>query len=202
VAATELSAALAAAWRSAYGLELAGAAAGFVYVVLAIRERRACWIAGGVSTALYLAVFVEARLYLQGALQGAYLALSVYGWRAWRSGAAGAAPVVRRASSRLQAALLLAVAAATAMSIPVLEAFTDAASPGLDAATTWGSIAATWLLARKFADNWLWWIVIDLAIAVLAVAESLWLTATLYLAFTGLATLGFLRWRRGAGVPA
>ncbi len=202
MATTEWFAALAAAWRAASGPELAGAAAGFVYVLLAIRGRRSCWIAGGLSTALYLAVFAQARLYLQGALQGGYLVLAVYGWWAWRRDGAGATPVVRRASPRLQAALLVAVAAAAAMTVPALQAFTDAASPGLDAATTWGSIAATWLLARKYADNWLWWIVIDLAIAALAVAERLWLTAILYLAFTGLAALGFLRWRRDAGVPA
>jgi nicotinamide mononucleotide transporter len=201
VAATDLFAALAAAWHAASRLELAGAAAGFVYIVLAIREHRGCWIAGSVSTALYLAVFVDARLYLQGALQGAYLVLAVYGWREWRRDGTGATPLVRRASPRLQAALLLAAAAAAALTVPALRAFTDAASPGLDAATTWASIAATWLLARRYADNWLWWVVIDLAIAVLAVAEALWLTALLYLACTGLAAVGFLRWRRDVAVP-
>lgn len=202
MATTDPFAALDAAWHAASRLELAGAAAGFVYVVLAIRGHRGCWIAGGVSTALYLAVFVDARLYLQGALQGAYLVLAVYGWRAWRRDGAGSAPFVQRASPRLQAVLLLAVAAAAALTVPALRTYTDAASPGLDAATTWASIAATWLLARRYADNWLWWIVIDLAIAALAVVEALWLTALLYVAFTGLAAVGFLRWRRDVAVPA
>jgi nicotinamide mononucleotide transporter len=202
VATTEILTALVAAWRTTSRLEIAGAAAGFVYVTLAIRERRSCWIAGAVSTALYIVVFAQARLYLQGGLQCAYLVLSAYGWWAWRSGASGRSPAVRHASPALQSALLMAVLAATAVTAPMLGAATDAASPWLDAATTWGSIAATWLLARKFVDNWLWWIVIDLGIGALAIAQRLWLTALLYLAFAVLAVAGFARWRRGAGVPA
>jgi nicotinamide mononucleotide transporter len=201
VAATDIPAALGAAWHSASWLEIAGAATGFVYIALAIRERRACWIAGAVSTALYLAVFAGARLYLQGGLQCAYLALSAYGWWAWRRGRHGG-PVVRRASAGLQAQLLLAVLAATVATAPALRSFTDAAAPWLDAATTWASIAATWLLARKYVDNWIWWIVIDLGIGALAISERLWPTALLYFAFTLLAAAGLRRWWRGAAAAA
>lgn len=199
MATTEIVAALAAtSW-----FELAGVAAGFAYIALAIREHRGCWIAGAVSTALYLAVFMRARLYLQGGLQCAYLLLSAYGWWAWRRrAAAGDDPVVRRAPLGLQAKLLLAVGTATVATAPLLRTVTDAASPWLDAATTWGSIAATWLLARKFIDNWSWWIVIDLGIGTLAIAERLWLTAALYLAFAALAVAGLRRWRRTGAAPA
>jgi nicotinamide mononucleotide transporter len=197
VATTELVAALAAtSW-----LEVAGVVTGFAYVALAIREHRACWIAGAVSTALYLVVFMRARLYLQGGLQCAYLLLAAYGWWAWRRrGEADEGPVVRRAPARLQAGLLLAVGAATLVTAPLLRAATDAASPWLDAATTWASIAATGLLARKFVDNWSWWIVIDLAIGALAIAERLWLTGLLYVAFAVLAVVGLRRWSRAAAV--
>lgn len=198
MATTEIIAALGAvSW-----LEIAGVATGFAYIALAIREHRACWIAGAVSTALYLAVFMRARLYLQGGLQCAYLLLSAYGWWAWRRRAADGGAVVRQAPGRLQTGLLLGVGAATLVTAPLLQAATDAASPWLDAATTWASVAATWLLARKFVDNWTWWIVIDLGIGALAITERLWLTALLYTTFAVLAVVGLWRWRRAGGAAA
>jgi len=57
-------------------LEAAAVLLGFVYIVLAIRQRRACWVAGGISTALYVLVFLDARLYLQSALQVVYIAMA------------------------------------------------------------------------------------------------------------------------------
>jgi len=199
VARTEIVAALAAvSW-----LEIAGVATGFVYIALAIRQHRACWIAGAVSTALYLGVFMRAHLYLQGGLQCAYLVLSAYGWWAWRQRTAvGDGAVVRRAPVHLQAKLLLAVGAATVATAPLLQTHTDAASPWLDSATTWASIAATWLLARRFVDNWRWWIVIDLGIGALAIAQRLWLTALLYVALATLAVVGLRRWRRAGAAVA
>ena len=71
-------------------VEAGAALFGIAYVLLAIRQHRACWIAGGASTALYILVFLQAGLPLQAALQIFYVILSVYGWVQWRPG--GAAP--------------------------------------------------------------------------------------------------------------
>ena len=57
-------------------LELAAVLLGFAYIALAIRQRRLCWLAGGLSTALYILVFLDARLYLQSALQVLYVVLA------------------------------------------------------------------------------------------------------------------------------
>jgi nicotinamide mononucleotide transporter len=72
--------------------ELAAVALGVAYIVLAIREQRACWIAGGVGTAIYAAVFVDAGLPMQAVLQVVYVAMSAYGWYAWRRRPADAGP--------------------------------------------------------------------------------------------------------------
>ncbi len=58
-------------------IEYAAVAFGFAYVLLAIRQHRACWIAGGLSTALFIVVFIQAGLPLQAALQVLYVALSI-----------------------------------------------------------------------------------------------------------------------------
>lgn len=184
---------------AASAAELAAVALGFAYVLLAIRQDRRCWIAGGLSTALYVAVFTGARLYLQAALQVLYVLLAVYGWRAWSAPEGGTVPL-RRWTWRRHALAALCVVVATALTGPALAAWSDAAAPWADALGTWASVAATWMLARKVAAAWLWWIVIDLGLAGLFAGQGLAFTALLYLAFAALAAAGWRAWQR-SGTP-
>jgi len=179
-------------------LELAAVLLGFAYIALAIRQRRLCWLAGGLSTALYIVVFLDARLYLQSVLQVLYVVLAAYGWWEWGRGATeGAGIVVRRWGPALHAAVVGLVAVATAITAPMLQAWTDAAAPWADAAGTWASVAATWMMVRKVAANWIWWIVVDAGLAWLYASQGLAFTAILYAAFALLAVAGWWAWRGG-----
>ena len=60
-----------------------------------------------------------------------------------------------------------------------MDRWTDAASPFVDAATTVSALLATWMVARKLLENWLYWIAIDLASIGLYLSRDLSLTATL-----------------------
>jgi nicotinamide mononucleotide transporter len=182
-------------------VEIAAVVLGFAYIVQAIRQRRSCWIAGGLSTALYTLVFLDARLYLQAILQVLYLLLAVHGWREWgRDAIAGTGLLVRNLGYRTHAAVLAATLAMTALTAPALAAFSDAAAPWADSLGTWSSLAATWLMIRKVAANWLWWIVVDAGLAWLFASQGLWFTAALYLAFAALAGAGWIAWRRAPQV--
>ena len=176
------------------GTEIAAVAFGIAYILLAIREHRGCWIAGGISTALYALVFFDAGLPMQSVLQILYVALSVYGWLTWGR-AEGKAP---RSSLPIRAHLLAlaGVALATAASAPLVARYALAASPVADSLGTWASLFATWLLARRYIDNWCWWIAIDSGLAALFASQGLWLTAALYLAYALLAMAGWRTWRR------
>lgn len=181
--------------QTAGAAEIVAVLLGFAYVLLAIRRRRLCWLAGGVSTAIYVVVFAAARLYLQSALQVLYVLLSAYGWWAWSAAGAGAvAP--RRWSVRGHLLAAAAVLGATAVTVPALQAWSDAAAPFGDALGTWASLAATWMLARRVAAAWLWWIVVDVGLAGLFASQGLAFTAVLYLAFAALAVAGWFAWRR------
>ncbi len=182
--------------------ELAAVALGIAYIVLAIRRRRACWIAGRLSTALYAVVFLQAALYLQSALQVAYVALSVYGWRQWSAAAGGDVVEPRRWPARRHAQAAIAVLAATVVAAPLLARFTDAAAPWADALGTFASVAATWMMAQRISEHWLWWIVIDLGLALLFLSQGLVFTAMLYAGFAVMAGAGFVSWRRALLGPA
>ena len=189
-----LAAAIAAAWAGTSTVEALAALFGVVYVVLAIRQQRACWLAALASTVLYLYVFYVARLYMQATLQAYYVAVALYGWRAWRAGADGAALAVGRASWGVQGLGLAGVAAATLATASWLGHQTGSPEPLLDSLTTWASVFATWLVARKKIDNWAWWLVVDALTAVLCWRERLLASMLLYGLYVGLVLVGWRSW--------
>jgi len=173
--------------------ELTAVAFGVLYILLAIREHRACWIAGGISSAIYAGVFYDAGLPLQAALQVVYVAMSVYGWLAWRPDTVAAAPRTWPVTRHLAA--LAGVGLATALTAPLAAHFALAVAPVADSLGTWASLVATWLLARRIADNWLWWIAIDAGLAALFSSQGLAMTGALYFAYALLAVAGLRSWR-------
>jgi len=182
-------------------VEAIAVAAGAAYILLAIRQHRACWVAGGISTALYIAVFIEAGLPLQAALQVLYVALSVYGWFAWRPDG-DAAPRPERWPLRAHLLAVAGVALATGASVLLLWRFPLSDAPLADALGTWASVVATWLLARRIVDTWFWWMAVDTGLAALFASQGLTGTAALYLAYALLAVAGLRSWRRALAAPA
>ena len=175
--------------------ELAAVAFGVAYILLAIREHRACWIAGGISTAIYAVVFQKAGLPMQSALQVLYVAMSAYGWFAWRKDSPDTVPPRSWPVSRHLLAMA-GVGLATAVSAPLAAHYALAAAPVADSLGTWASVVATWLLARRIIDTWYWWVVIDVGLAALFATQGLAMTAALYLAFALLAVAGWKSWRK------
>ena len=177
--------------------ELVAAGFGFAYILLAIRQHRACWIAGAIGTAIYAKVFIDAGLPMQAALQVVYVAMSAYGYFAWRRDQDQSAPV-RRWSVTHHLLALAAVGLATAVSAPFAARHALSAAPIAESLGTWASIPATWLLARRVVDNWLWWIAVDTGLAALFATLGLYWSTALYLAYALLAVAGWRSWQRAA----
>ncbi len=190
----EVLAKLAEVWAGMSAVEAVAAVLGLVYLVLVIRQHRGGWLAAIVSTALYLEVFWRARLYMQAALQVYYIAVAIYGWRAWRRSASGKELPVTHASWRSQALGLVAVLAASAASATWLARETGSSDPFLDSLTTWASVYTTWLVARKKIENWPWWLAIDALIVVLCWRGRLYASMILYGLYLGLVLLGWRSW--------
>jgi len=193
---TELSSALVAGLRAMSAWELAAVVLALAYLLLAIRQNRWCWVAAIASASIYSFLMADARLYLQSALQLFYIGMAVYGWWCWRSGRDGESPpVVSWTASDHRRPLLIIFAAGLVLGL-LLDRYTDAALPWLDALTASGAIVTTWMVARKVLQNWHYWFVIDLASAWLYASQGLWLTALLFLFYLVLVVFGYLSWRR------
>ncbi|MEN6540256.1 MAG: nicotinamide mononucleotide transporter, partial [Mizugakiibacter sp.] len=64
-------------------IELAAALLSAWAVWLMARRRPLGWPIGLLSVLVYAAVFLDAKLYSDALLQGAFAALIVYGWHRW-----------------------------------------------------------------------------------------------------------------------
>ena len=188
---------LLAAAGSAFSVaEAAGVALAVAYLVLAIRQNILCWAAALVSSALYTVVFFTARLYMESVLQIFYAGMAVYGWYQWRfAGDHGAGVRVHTWMLRRHALVIGAITAAALLSGWGMS-HTDAAFPYADAFTTVAAVVATFMVARKVLENWVYWFVIDSISIYLYVARELYLTAALFLFYLVLIVVGFRSWRR------
>jgi nicotinamide mononucleotide transporter len=186
--------------------ELAGALLGVWMVFCNFRVHPLAWPLTIASSALYLLVFWEARLYGDASLQLLFIALAVWGWWEWLRGrqADGRPLAVRHLPPRGRIAALLALAALWPAIGLLLARTTDTDVPWWDAFPTAGSLIGQVLLARKYVENWTTWLAVNLIAVGLFAYKGLWLTVGLYAVFAALSVVGWRTWRRRAaeGQPA
>lgn len=99
---------------------------------------------------------------------------------------------------RLTPALIGVYAVAHAAIYLLLVRFTNSSVPFWDAGTTAASIVAMWMLSRKYVEQWLVWLAVDVVTVGLYLYKGIPLTAALYALYSALAVAGYLRWRRQA----
>jgi nicotinamide mononucleotide transporter len=72
----------------------------------------------------------------------------------------------------------------------------------VDAFVAWASVLATWMVARKVLENWLYWIVIDAVAAALYWSQGFHATAVLFVLYVAIAVRGYFAWRAALPRPA
>ena len=174
--------------------EAIAVAAGLVYVVLILRRNRWGWVAGALSSSIYIVIAARARLPMQSLLQMYYVGMAVYGWFSWKRNAEQEEGRIFRWPLRRHLLVALLILVASAASARVLAAETRAAWPLLDSLATWISLVATWLLARSVLENWVYWIAADLIMVGLFLQQGLQFTAGLFVAYIIVSGLGLRSW--------
>ena len=183
--------------RALSPLEVIAVAMAVAYLALAIRQNIWCWACAGISTAIYVYLFVEAKLYMESALNLFYFARAVYGWWVWHARQPGdVALAVTRWPLARHAAAIGTIILLSGSSGYLLDRHTDAAFPYIDSLTTWGAIWATFLVARKVLENWWYWLIIDLVSVIVYEARGLPLTALLFVVYVAMIPFGMMSWAR------
>ena len=189
------------------GLELVSAGISLLCVWLFTRQNVWSWPLAILGAALYMVVFWQARLYADMGLQGCYVVISAYGWYEWLFGGPGQHELRVSRTRRTTGLVLAALVACSTLALGwLLSTYTDADLAYWDSFTTTAALAAQWMLAKKFLENWLVWIGVDALAAGIYVYKGLYPTAGLYAVFLILAVSGYTAWRKSmvdrAGVPA
>ena len=183
--------------RATTAIELTAVALAIAYLLLAIRASAWCWPLAFASSALYVYVFAGARLYMDATLNLFFAAMAAYGWYQWRHGGPerGALPI-SRAPCRVHVAALGLIGLLTLSSGAVLGRYTNQAWPYVDSFIPWASVVTTWLAARKYIENWPYWIAIDAIAIPVYFNRHLHFTALLFSLYVVLAFVGWLNWQR------
>jgi nicotinamide mononucleotide transporter len=178
-------------------LEVIAVVAAIAYLVFAIRQDIVCWLFAAISTAIYVWLFVVAKLYMESVLNGFYFAMAIYGYFMWRSvggNGEGRPVVVWPLNTHVMAIATICILSAA--NGYLLTLFSDAAFPYVDSLTTWSAIWATFLVARKVLENWWYWLVIDFASVFIYFSRDLELTSALFVIYIVMIPFGLIAWTR------
>ena len=170
------------------------------YLLLAVRENIFCWLFALLSTAIYTILFWDVSLLMESALNVYYMAMAVYGWQQWTRGGGSVDGKphtldVQSMTNKQHVLVIAAISVLTAVSGYLLGEHSSAVWPYVDSFTTWASVITTYLVARKYLQNWLYWIVIDTVSIPLYIDRGLNLTALLFVAYVVIAVVGYFKWR-------
>ena len=183
------------AWLQ-HGPEAFAVVMGLTYVLLILRRNRWGWLAGALSSCVYVGIAARARLPMQSILQGYYVVMSVYGWISWTRNAQEQDGRIFRWPLRRHLLAVVLILAASMLSARLLASETQAAWPLLDSLATWTSLLATWLVARSVLENWCYWICADVIMVFLFVRQGYVPTAGLFSSYIVMAVYGFRAWLR------
>jgi nicotinamide mononucleotide transporter len=184
--------------------ELIGAILGVAMVVCNIRQIHWGWPLAFTSSILYVLVFADAKLYAEAALQIFFAITALWGWWQWLRGTSNTGKALQ--PQALQKHITIKLIAFCAISMPVialfLSKFTNSDVPWWDALPTVLSLAATYLLGKKYTANWPLWIIVNIISIGLFAYKGLWLTVGLYALFAIMAAIGWRAWLQVMKAPA
>ena len=186
-------------------IELIGAAIGLIYLFLEYKANVWLWPAGIVMSLFYVAIFFHGKFYADAAVYLYYIGANTYGLLKWTRSrrrnlteegtATEALPITHVPKGQL---LPLAAAAIALWGLLywILGTFTDSPVPLGDAFTTAFSIVAMWMLAQKYLEQWLLWIVVNAVSTALYFWKGLYPTGVLFIVYVVVAVMGYFRWRK------
>ncbi|MCR4852909.1 MAG: nicotinamide riboside transporter PnuC [Prevotella sp.] len=191
-----------------HGLDAFTTALGLLYIILEYRASIWLWLVGIVMPALDIYLYWSHGLYGDAGMAAYYTAAAIYGYAAWKISSLRAqknpALKAEKATSDsydithfpvkkiLPTVVFFFVA--WAIVYYVLTHYTNSTIPVTDSFTNALSFVGLWALAKKYAEQWLIWIVVDLVSCYLYIVKGIPFKALLYGLYVVIAVLGYIKW--------
>ena len=177
-------------------LEILAVIFGVAYIVLAAKNKISCWLFGIIAALLSIWLFIEhAQLYAEAFLYCFYVMAGFYGWYSWQN-QVKESTIYQHPLKNHSLLIIIGGIVSVGFYYLVTNIFTDAARPLIDSFTTIFSFIATYLTIKKWLNNWIYWIVIDVVTTYLYVSRELYLYAGLMAIYSVIALYGYLQWKK------
>lgn len=156
------------------------------------------WYFNIVASLIYAYLFYHSGLLADAELQIFFVGAAIYGIFQWNK---QLGPWRAQRSTKMELSVGLAICIVAGMLIGAFHQYIShsVSFPYIDGLLSAGSIWATYLAAKQKIENWICWIIIDLAYIVVYLNKELYLTAGLYGLFVLMAWRGWRRWVMGNG---
>ena len=178
-------------------IEIVGAILSLIYIYLSIKQQVSLWFFGIISSLFYIVVFYQSKLYADMSLQFYYVVISIYGWIYWKKGNSESEKELPATKITLKYILISIVATGIFYLVYYYAlVYFKSNVPKTDALVGALSVTGTWMLARKFIENWLVWIVVDALCIGLYIYKGLYPTVILFIIYTLMAWVGYQQWKK------
>lgn len=184
---------------SEHWLDILTTVLGLIYIWLEYRVSIALWFIGIIMPALDVWLYWSHGLYGDAGMAVYYTLAAVYGYYVWRFKKTRklkqSLPIIhvpRRQYLPLTIFFLLAWGAI----YYVLVNWTNSTVPLLDSFTNALSFVGMWALARKYLEQWLFWIAVDVVCCYLYIQKGIPFKAALYGLYVVIAIAGYYKWKQ------
>ena len=174
-------------------LEFTAATTSLVAVYLGTTGRKVMWPWWIISSALYAIWFLDAQYYASFATQFIFIAFGIWGWIAWKK--SGAQPATLSMRGRVVSVLVFAIS--WIAFAPFLKSI-GAVAIWSDTFGLLGSLIAQVIMVKEKWENWALWFAVDTVLTIQYFRGGAYFTSLVYLIFTAVAILGWVRWYQGA----
>ncbi|RLA83376.1 MAG: nicotinamide riboside transporter PnuC [Epsilonproteobacteria bacterium] len=170
---------------------------GIAYVILAAKESLWTWLFAFLSTIIYTVLFWEGALVSSSLLNFYYMIMAVYGFMLWRGGGEkGEELEISQWSLKTNIIVIISGIIISIVLGYLLDTYTDAKFVYLDTFVMIFSVIATWMLAKKVLENWLYWMVVDSTAIVLYWKSGYLATIILFILYVILAIYAYYSWSK------
>ena len=190
----------------AHWLDITTTLLGLAYILLEYKASVWLWLVGFVMQALDIVLYYEKGLYADCGMEFYYIAMTLYGVWVWKYGKKrGQQAGEQLPVTHFKRELILPWSLGTLVIWAVLWYWlvqVGATVPVADAFTTALSFVGIWALARKYLEQWIIWIVVDVVTCALYFYKGIPFKASLYGVYVIIAIMGYLKWKRSMGLSA
>ena len=183
-------------------LSIIAGIAGVISVVLCAQGKISFYFIGFVQTISYLFLAWDAKFYGEVAENIFYLVTMVWGIFVWRKNMSKSEDGVQTVEAKKFTPLMWVLSAAATIlatiGVGYILTLIGSEQAYTDAATNVMAVFAQLLMVRRYREQWIWWIMIDLFCIKLWFVAGNWSMVAMYIAWTINCIYGWINWSKTA----